>query len=391
MKMAHLFRTLGGYVSFSAEGGFPERLLNLCARERIVLWNTRREGAALYACCRARDYRRLRPIARKSCVRMRLGERFGLWFRLRRYRSRVGIPIGLIIYGLLLQLLSQYIWVVEVEGNVQVPTGEILAAVSDLQVAPGEQIRDVDVSRLQLRALKQLPALSWITVNMEGSVAHIAVTERKDPDDPLLPKTPANVKAGSDGIIVSMQVYEGESLVQVGDAVAEGMLLVSGVRTTALGDYLTHAHADIMAQTTRVLTVTVPLSEAVWTPTDHRLVRTTWHVFGLHIPWYNSGEMTGHYRAEPAERMLTVGGRQLPIGYSRVQYTEQRLTVIKRTEDEAKQAAWDRLMEQETVLADTVQILSRHEVSELVDGGWRVTVTYECIENIAVCEAIETE
>lgn len=391
MKMAHIFRQLSGWVSFSAEGGFPERLLNLCAQERIKLWNTRRAGAVLYACCSARDYLRMRPIARKACVRMRLGERFGLWFRLRRYRLRVGVPLGIVVYVLLLRLLSGYIWVVEVDGNQQVPTAEIVAAVRDLQVAPGERIRDVDVSRLQLQSLKRLPALSWITVNMEGSVAHVEVAERKNPDDPLLSKTPTNVKAGGDGVILSMQVYEGEALVQVGDAVAEGMLLVSGVRTTALGDYLTHAHADIMAQTTRVLTVTVPLSEAVWTPTDRRVVRCTWHVFSLHVPWYNSGDIEGHYRVETKQNMLTVGGRELPIGSTRTCYTEQRLTVVNRTAEQAQTLAWQRLMEQEAVLAGEVQILSRHETSEPVDGGWQVTVTYECIENIAVCEEIGVE
>ncbi len=391
MKLVDVLRYIGGYVAFSAEGGFPERFINLCAQDKIAIWDTRRDGIMLYACCMARDYARLRRVAHRSGVRMRLKRRVGLPFFSRRYRLRPGLIAGVAIYILLLQYLSHYIWVVDVSGNENVPTTDILSAVETFHVAPGQRTSELDVADIQLKSLKQLPDLAWITVNMEGSVAHVQVTERKEPAEDRLPKTPANIKAGSDGIILSMEVYEGDALVKCGDAVAEGMLLVSGVRTTALGDYLTRANAKIMAQTTRVLQVTVPLAEEIWQPSNRVMVRPTWHVFGLDIPWYNSGEIAGHYIMRTEKHMLTAGDLELPIGVSHTYYTEQVQTTAAYTEQQAEQIAWERLMQQETDLTQTAEILSRHEISERVGDAWQITVTYECVENIAVYEEIAVE
>ena len=391
MRLTDILRRVGGYVEWTAEGGFPERFINLCAQAGITIWNTRRDGIALGGCCMAKDYARLRPVARRSGMRMRLKKRIGLPFLCYRYRLRWGLPIGVAIYLLLLQHLSGYIWSVEVSGNSAVSDETIVSALETLQVSPGERICDLNVSDIQLQSLKRLPELSWITVNMEGSVAHVEVAERKEPDADRLSKIPANVKASGDGIILSMEVYEGDALVKPGDAVAEGMLLVSGVRTTALGDYMTRAQAKIMAQTTRVLQVTVPFEEEQWQTTDRVIVRPTWHLFGCRIPWYDSGEIVGHYTVTTHSHMLTVGERTLPVGVSHTYYTEQVPITVHYTEQQAESLAWKRLMEQETALSESAEILSRHEQSERVGDAWQITVTYECIEDIAVCEELVSD
>ena len=56
MFFIQFLRFLRGWIWFEAEGGFPERMLNLAARADIGLWNTCRQGIVLKACCFARDY-----------------------------------------------------------------------------------------------------------------------------------------------------------------------------------------------------------------------------------------------------------------------------------------------------------------------------------------------
>ena len=68
MFIIRFLRWLLGWVEFEAEGGFPERLLNLAARGGIPLWDTGRRGVVLTARCFARKYKKLRPIARKAGV-----------------------------------------------------------------------------------------------------------------------------------------------------------------------------------------------------------------------------------------------------------------------------------------------------------------------------------
>lgn len=100
MFFIRFFRWLLGWVRFEAEGGFPERLLNQAAKQGIALWNSSRQGIVLTSCCYARSYRKLRPLAKKASVRMRVRDRRGLPFFLRKYRARLGLAAGMAgVYG----------------------------------------------------------------------------------------------------------------------------------------------------------------------------------------------------------------------------------------------------------------------------------------------------
>ncbi|MBQ5823718.1 MAG: sporulation protein YqfD [Clostridia bacterium] len=53
-----IYRLLCGYVSFTAQGGFTERFLNLCGRNRIYLWNLRLNKNNITACTSAKHYKK---------------------------------------------------------------------------------------------------------------------------------------------------------------------------------------------------------------------------------------------------------------------------------------------------------------------------------------------
>ena len=52
MILVRLLRWLFGYVTFRGTGDFPERFMNLCAREEINLWEVHCRNGVLYACAR---------------------------------------------------------------------------------------------------------------------------------------------------------------------------------------------------------------------------------------------------------------------------------------------------------------------------------------------------
>ena len=58
--MVSLLRVLGGYTRFSAEGGFPERFLNLCKINGISLWNIENDGVKVEACTSAKEFEKIK-------------------------------------------------------------------------------------------------------------------------------------------------------------------------------------------------------------------------------------------------------------------------------------------------------------------------------------------
>jgi len=382
---------LFGWVRFYAEGGFPERLLNLAAREGIDLWGVRRKDEKLYACCPARQYHLLRSPAKRAGMRIRITKKNGVPFTIRKYKSRSGVLVGLIIFAALLNFLSQRVWIVEVRGNSKVEAKEILSVMEEFGVSVGKDITGLDVPTLQLQALEKLPDLAWCVVNLQGSVAYIDVTERIPTPELSNANRPSNIKAARDGRIVSIEVYTGQAMVQKGDAVVEGMLLVSGVVESSVGPIFRRSQAKILAETSRELKVTAPLRESRLMPSGRRILQPYLYFFTLKIPMFTDGKIEQENQLKVSERMLRANGKSLPVGIIHRSYELLEKREIIRTESEAKDLAYRLLEEKKKTELSSAEIKSAEEKGELVNGEFVLTGKYECIEDISLEEQLIVE
>ena len=286
MFFIRFLRWLLGWVRLETEGGFPEKLLNGAAKAGFSLWNSCRQGVRMTTCCYARQYKKLRPLAKKACVRMRVLERHGLPFFLHRYRARAGIAAGVLIYALLLQFLSGRIWIVNIEGNDQVPEASIREVLEPLGVQEGGDFRKLDVPSLQLTALQSLPDLTWLAVNLEGSTVHVKVRERGSHAPMEDGAFPSNIKAARDGRVLKIEVTGGQAMVQAGDAVTRDTLLISGVVESKTGPLLRRSSGRVIAETSRTLTAEVPLEETLLLPTGDSIFRPVFTLFGIRVPLF---------------------------------------------------------------------------------------------------------
>lgn len=390
MFMIHLLRWLFGWIRLEAEGGFPERLLNLAAREGIELWGVRRYGIKLTASCPARQYRMLRSPARRAGMRLHVKKRHGVPFTLHRYRSRSGLLVGLTLFIVILQLFSQRIWIVEVRGSKKVDKEKILGVMQEFGVREGADLSNLDIPTLQLQTLRKLPELAWCVVNLQGSIAYVDVTERISPPELSNPDRPSNIKAARDGRIISIEVYTGQSMVQKGDAVAQGMLLVSGIIESSVGPILKRSQARILAQTVRVLEVSVPLKEKQLLATGERILRPCLHIFTLNIPMFTDGKIEQQNKLSITRNMLNVNGISLPLGIICKSYELMEYRDIVRTESQAKELAKKRLKEKKKELAG-VEIIKENEKGELKNGRYVLSGVYDCIEDICMEEELVIE
>ncbi len=388
MFLIKLMRWLFGWVKLEAEGGFPERLLNLTAMEGIELWGVCRQGVKLTACCPVRQYKKLRQPARRTGMRIHVTKRYGLPFLIRRYRSRAGAAIGLAAFLLVLHLFSQRVWVVEVRGNKESDSVEILEVMKQFGVKVGADLSTLDIDTLQLEALKKLPHLAWCVVNIQGSIAYIDVTERIPTPDLSNADVPSNIKAKCDGRIESVEVYTGQAMVQKGDAVAKGMLLVSGVVESKVGPILRRSQARILARTNRSLEVKVPLKEVHMKPSGHELLRPSLRLFTLDIPMYTDGEIEQPNKLTVSRMMLDVNGIELPVGIIQRRYDILSPVEIERTEQQAEQLAKQRLEKKKSDDLSSVQIVSSSQNGKIQDGQYIFKGEYTCIEDICMEEQI---
>ena len=371
-------------VRFEAEGGAPERFVTAAMAAGIPLWNTARGDTILTGYCHARRYAALRPIARRHGMRLRVKQRLGLPFRLRRLRK--GLVVGSMLFCLLLWQLSGGIWVIRVEGNRTVSDAEILQVLEPLGVRIGGRFSAVDIPTLQLTALQRLPKLGWLTVNQSGSVLTVMVNE-KAPTVPVEETDPANVVAARDGVIVSLTVTGGQAVVKVGDAVTKGSLLISGVTDSPVGPLLRRAGGKVVARTTVTLTATVPFTESV-TVQREALRQRSLTVFGWQIPLYTDGAVKPSYTPHTHTHPVTVGEMPLPLGWQETVYTVPHTVTVTRTAEEASRLAAAALERQEHTALQDATVLSSAVTSETGEEGVTVTGTYVCLLEIGRTEKI---
>ena len=230
MLVLRFFRFLFGYVSFSARGGFPERFLNLCRHNNILLWELRCSDSVITACTDCGGYKKIRSVARKSGMKVRITKKHGLPFFLERHSRRVGVLIGACFCVAAVIILSTRIWSIDVTGNVRVPSETIIGAFEELGVKKGVAGSKINISSTEIAALKKLPEISWININISGSAAVIEVRETvKSPEIDVNDSTPTDIVAARDGQIVILRPFNGTQEQVIGNPVLKGDLLISGV------------------------------------------------------------------------------------------------------------------------------------------------------------------
>ena len=171
MSFVRFLRWVRGTVSFRVEGKFAERFLNLLSRSGIPVFQTRYTKEGFVAQTTVKKYFAIRPFARKTHVRVRIVERRGLPFLLRRWKRRKGLLVGVAAFLLLLFLSGQFVWEIQINGNQTVTDDEILQSLEEMGLSRGSWKESLDVQKMAILLRQQYEQIGWAAINLVGGVA----------------------------------------------------------------------------------------------------------------------------------------------------------------------------------------------------------------------------
>ncbi|HHW46534.1 MAG TPA: sporulation protein YqfD [Clostridiales bacterium] len=387
MIIIKLLRYILGFVRFKASGNFPERFFNLCAKNNITVWNIRRKIGYIEGCMFVKDYKKVRKIRGKSGVRLRIAKKYGLPFFARKYHKRFGFAVGCAIFFIILNLMSMHIWNIKVVGNQSIDTKTILDALAKIGIKEGTRKSSIDVSNARQQLILQLDKISWAAINIEGTKATVDITEVKQvPENQE--KLPCNLKAAFDGRIVSMEINEGRPVVNVGDAVVAGDLLVSGIVEYKTGQSaLKHASGKIIAETNRQLAFHATYEQNYEVETGKVDERSVLNFFGLKFPLY-LGTVKGNYKKQVNSWRFETNDSYIPITITTARFIEVENVKSFLDKEQALELAREEIKKMEQEKLSKAQIINREEVVEYTDIGVKLTVNYTCLEDIAVEEIL---
>ena len=246
--LVNILRFVRGTVTFEVRGDFAERFLNLLGRNGIPVFYTQWSDGGFVAQTTVKSYFRIRPYVRRTHVRVRVVKRQGLPFLMRRYSKRMGLIVGIALFILCINLSGGFVWEIQLNGNHLVPDDDILQTLEEGGLVRGSWKKSLNVNDLAMRLREAYPQIIWSAVNLVGSVAEVEISEQAEVEQPES-TDPCNVVASRAGQIVRMEVYDGQAVLQKGDAVQKGQLVVSGVVKSTKGiTILRHASAQVLVE-----------------------------------------------------------------------------------------------------------------------------------------------
>jgi len=392
--MRKLMNFIQGMVTVQLTGLFPERLINLCAQERIDFWALEwLDEHTIRFTTRRYTLRRLEELAQKAGCQMERESSRGLPDFLGRFRTRYAFLTGLVLALCAVGVLSRFVLTIQVTGNETVSTAAILSQLRLLGVRPGVYGPALERKQIAQEALTALDGLSWMALNLHGTRLEVIVREAVESPERLDESGFFHIVAEADGVILHVEPEQGDALVQEGDVVAGGDVLISGTVTMEPPKYSdlpnryysTHARGRVWARTWRVLTAAIPLETQVKDYTGRS--RHVWSVnfFQQRMKIFGNAGISGamYDKITTVHRAAMPGGGVLPLALSQETFREYRLRTVEVDRSAAQSLLEEQLLRQLSALTGgDAQVESTRFDARVRNGSLEVTLTAQCVEEI---------
>lgn len=233
---ANFFRTIQGYLRIRVTGYAVERFLNACGYRGIFLWGITPLEDACEMNIRIADFRKLKPVMKKTGTRVVILKRIGLPFFFYRYRRRKLFFFGAAACAVLIFLLSGLIWDIDIRGNLMYTDETILEFLASKDIQNGMLKTQIDCERIAKDIRKEYSDVIWVSASVQGAKLKIQVKENTDASGMETDlevkkeeKVPMDLVADRDCVITEIVPRTGMIQVRPGDTVKEGDVLVSGL------------------------------------------------------------------------------------------------------------------------------------------------------------------
>ena len=383
--MLWLLRFIMGYLIIKIDRENSEKILNRAAAQKIKIWNLRYKDGSIYGNISPKNFLKLYKVSRGINCKINIIKKIGLFFYIKKQRNIVGMVIGILIFSFILFYLSNFVWIINVEGNDIIPTSEIMQSCEKIGIYEGIRKSKIgnkfDAQRL---ALIQ-DGIAWCSLNTEGCVLNVNISEivsfANDED-----KEPSNLKSLEEGKIKKINVTSGDVMIKVGDVVSKGELLVSGVTQNSSGTHFVHSNGEIIAYTNRVFSAQGDFTQNKCVETGQKIVDYSIEFFEIKIPLF-LGSVKDSYNYSCETFRLKFMHKNIPIKISREEYRFTENINVKYNEDVLIDNLYKEIQKQINEF-DFISITETNREIIKNHKGILMKITYDCEENIALKEKI---
>lgn len=388
MFVRSLLKYFTGYVHIKVEGFFVERFINMCISKKILLMNIEREKATImYADIAIKDYKRLRQVAKKTKSKIKIQSKKGMPFIAHKYRKRkIFIALFfLIIFGIIIS--SNYVWNIEIIGNVDISKEEILKSLEESGFEVGISKNNMNTNEVINNIRLKRDDIAWIGISVKGTNAIVEIKEVDKAPKLIDANEYCNIVADKKAIITKISVQNGTAAVEVGDIVEEGKILVNGyLEGKYTGTRYVHSSATIEAKVWYTKNKKNSLTQSVKVLTGEEEKKYGLKFKKNQINFYKILSKFEKYDTiNENKKMMLFSNFYLPFELVKTTNKEYVLQEVTYTEEEVvnmlvKEAEAELLQE----IENKQNIVNKNINTYSKDDCIEVEVTYEVLENIGI-------
>ena len=382
-----------GYVKIKVEGLFLERFINICVSKKILLMDIKREKSTImYANVGIADYKKLKQVARKTKSKIKIQRKKGLPFTIKKYRKRKIFGILFVVIIALLIVSSNYIWNIEISGNVKITNQEILQSLEESGLKVGLSKNDIDTNVVISKIRLDREDIAWIGITVKGTNAIVKIKEAAKAPEVIDENKFCNIVANKTGMITKINVQNGTANVKVGDIVEEGDILVNGyLEGKYTGTRYVHGAATVEAKIWYTKKEKAMLKQQIPVQTGNEEKKYSIKFKKNQINLFKTLSKFEKYDTiNENKKIILFSNFYLPIEVVKITNKEYVLQDVTYTNEEQIQILTEKLKkelleeigEQKNIVNVNVNTYSQDEAVE-------VEVTYEVLENIGVEQEIK--
>ena len=393
MLIKILLKYILGYVRISVEGYYIERFINICTTSKILIWNLKREkGIKLFLNVGIKDFYEIIKIAKKLKCKVKIIRKRGMPFLINRYKKRKIFFLSLIIITILIGISTNYIWNINIEIEDNIEIENIEQDIKDAGLEVGMNKNKIDTQEIINKIRLNRNDISWIGIELKGTNAIIKIVKAKEAPEIIDEKDYSNIVSNKSGIITKIIAQNGTALVNVGDEVKEGQILIKGMMEGKYtGVRYVHSLGEVEAIIKYSKTKKIPLKTTEKVNTGKKETKYKIKINNFQINFYKTLSKFKFYDTIETEKKFKIfSNLYLPISVIKItnqefEEIEKQYTVEEATEigtRELEQEIEQEIGTGKNIIGKNAEVVKTEEYVE-------VSVTYEVIENIGMQEKIE--
>ena len=281
--MIEFLRWFLGWSEFKIEGGVSGFLTKF----NKIVWKVTKNKKYVYARCLTKDYKHLKKNSVYYGCFLTKTKNVGFLNFLKKYKFRYGLLIGFLTFFLAIFISSFFVWNIEIFGNSLTTDEEIFSVCDKNGLHFGSFVFGVKDKEIEHKLKEKFPQISWVSLNRVAGKYLVEISELKEKPKILDWTGPCNIVSDFDGEILYIKAYRGLPLVEAGEHVKKGQILVTGVqRTKELQDKViyTPSEAKIFARVKKSNQISLKKNSVIDQKTGNQKIDKKLCFFNLKLP-----------------------------------------------------------------------------------------------------------